>query len=154
MTWSSAKVVSIGEIENKESYDKDRPVLVTPGTYEAVMVDWEVNYSGYFKKHLLLMRFRIVEMGEFYGEILPGWFNVEASKSRTTVKAGWKSNFVRMYQACFDIRLERKDRIPMSRFDSVIMKVEVVTVGKDSKGEPLAKINQYSRIKSCIQVLP
>jgi len=34
---------SIGEIENKESYDKDRPVLVTPGTYEAVMVDCVID---------------------------------------------------------------------------------------------------------------
>ena len=153
MTQSSANVVSIGEIENKESYDKDRPVFVTPGIYRAVMVDWKVNYSGYFKKHLLLMHFRIVEMGAFYGEILPGWFNVEASKSRTTVKAGWKSNFLRMFQACFDIRLERKDRIPMSRFDSVIMNVEVVKISKDSRGESLAKINQYSRVKRCIEVL-
>ena len=75
------------------------------------------------------------------------------SKSKTTVKAGWKSEFLRMYQACFDVKLDRKDRIPMSRFDSDLLKVEVMTIAKDTKGQPLAKINQYSRVKRCIEVI-
>ena len=117
------------------------------------MVDWNVNYNPYFRRHILLMHFRIVEMGPSHGVILPAWFNVKESKSKTTVKAGWKSDFLRMYQACFDIKLDRKDRIPMSSFDSVLLKVEVMTIAKDTKGQPLDKINQYSRVKRCIEVI-
>ena len=148
-----AQVVLIGASNNQEKADKDRPVLISPGSYEAVMIDWKVSYSGFFKKHLLLMHFRIVEMGEFYGVVLPGWLNVKPSKGKTTVKAGWRSNFFRMYQETFNIKLGRNDRIPMSRFKDVLLKVEVETVGKDTNGKPLAKINQYSRVKRSLAVL-
>ena len=151
MTQGLARVISIDEV--KISNDLDQPVLITPGTYEAVMVDWKVNYNPYFRRHILLMHFRIVAMGPSHGVILPAWFNVQESKTKTTVKAGWKSDFLRMYQACFDIKLERKDRIPMSSFNSVLLKVEVMTIAKDTKGQPLAKINQYSRVKRCIEVI-
>ena len=151
MTQGLARVIPIDEA--KSSNDIDQPVLITPGTYEAVMVDWKVNYNGYFRRHILLMHFRIIEMGPSHGVILPAWFNVKESKRKTTIKAGWKSDFLRMYQACFDIKLERKDRIPMSTFDSVLLKVEVMTIAKDTKGQPLVKINQYSRVKRCIEVI-
>ena len=151
MTQGLARVISIGEV--KISNDIDQPVLITPGIYEAVMVDWKVNYNPYFRRHILLMHFRIVAMGPSHGVILPAWFNVNESKSKTTVKAGWKSDFLRMYQACFGIKLDRKDRIPMSSFNSALLKVEVMTIAKDTKGQPLAKINQYSRVKRCIEVL-
>ena len=151
MTQGLARVISIGEV--KVSNDIDQPVLITPGVYEAVMVDWKVNYNLYFRRHILLMHFRIVAMGPSHGVILPAWFNVNESKSKTTVKAGWKSDLLRMYQGCFDIKLDRKDRIPMSSFDSVLLKVEVMTIAKDTKGQPLAKINQYSRVKRCIEVI-
>ena len=41
----------------------------------------------------------------------------------------------------------------MSRFRDVLLKVEVETVGKDTNGKPLAKINQYSRVKRSLAVL-
>ena len=44
MSQGLARVISIDEV--KISNDIDQPVLVTPGTYEAVMVDWKVNYNG------------------------------------------------------------------------------------------------------------
>ena len=131
---------------------KDRPVLISPGIYEAVMIDWKVNYSGYFKKHSLLMHFRIVEMGEFYGVVLPAWFNIQPSKGKS-IKAGWRSDFLRMYQECFNTRLDRRDRIPMHRFENVALMVEVETISKDSKGHSLGKINQYSRVRRCLTVL-
>ena len=146
------EVVLIGASNNQERVDKDRPVLISSGTYEAVMIDWKVNYSGYFKKHSLLMHFRIVEMGEFYGVVLPAWFNIQPSKGKS-IKAGWRSDFLRMYQECFNTRLDRRDRIPMHRFENVALMVEVETISKDSKGHSLGKINQYSRVRRCLGVL-
>ena len=147
-----AKVIPIGTLNEKESHSHEQPILIEPGNYAAVMIDWKVNYSGYFKKHSLLMHFRIVEVGEFYGVVLPAWFNIQPSKGKS-IKAGWRSDFLRMYQECFNTRLDRRDRIPMHRFENVALKVEVVTISKDSKGHPLGKINQYSRVRRCLEVL-
>ena len=147
-----AKVIPIGTLDGKESHSNERPILIKPGNYAAVMIDWKVNYSGYFKKHSLLMHFRIVEMGEFYGVVLPAWFNIQPSKGKS-IKAGWRSDFLRMYQECFNTRLDRTDRISMHRFENVALKVEVVTISKDSKGHPLGKINQYSRVRRCLELL-
>ena len=153
MSQELAKVISLAGLDDEKNEDIGRPVLITPGTYDARMLDWATSYNQYFRRTILLMHFRIVEMGRFYGVVLPAWFSVKPSKSKTTVKAGWRSDFLRMYQACFNIKLDRKDRIPMSRFESVLLKVEVVTIGKDTQGQPLAKINQYSRVKRCIETL-
>ena len=119
--------------ETGQSSDLDKPVFVDAGTYEAVLVDWKVGYSGYFKKGTLRMRFRITEPGKFHDLVIPGWFNVEPSKSKTTVKAGWRSDFLRMYQDCFNVRLDRRDRIPVSQFTSHRLSVEVWTISKDSQ---------------------
>ena len=147
-----AKVIPIGTLDEKESHSHEQPILIEPGNYAAVMIDWKVNYSGYFKKHSLLMHFRIVEMGEFYGVVLPAWFNIQPSKGKS-IKAGWRSDFLRMYQECFNTRLDRRDRIPMHRFENVALMVEVETISKDSKGHSLGKINQYSRVRRCLPVL-
>jgi len=68
-----------------------RPVLIEPGNYPAELVDWSKEYSRQFRKLTLVMNFRIG------AHVIPSWFNIESSDSETTVKAGWKSNFLRMY---------------------------------------------------------
>ena len=99
------------------------------------------------------MRFRITEPGKYHDMVIPGWFNVEPSKSKTTVKAGWRSVFLRMYQSCFDIKLDRRDRIPVSQFMSHRLSVEVWTISKDSQGQPLANVNHYSRVKRVLKII-
>ena len=149
-TQNTARVL---RFETGRSGDLDKPVLIEPGTYEAVLVDWKVGYSAYFKKGTLRMRFRITEPGKYHDMVIPGWFNVEPSKSRTTVKAGWRSAFLRMYQSCFDIKLDRRDRIPVSQFMSHRLSVEVWTISKDSQGQPLANVNHYSRVKRVLKII-
>ena len=146
MSRELAKVICLAGLDDKQNENIDRPVLITPGTYDALMLDWATSYNQYFRRTILLMHFRIVEMGRFHGVVLPAWFTVKPNRSKTTVKAGWRSNFLRMYQECFNIKLERRDRIPMSRFKSIRLKVEVATIGKDTQGQRLAKINHYSRV--------
>jgi len=139
--------------ETGQSGDLDKPVFVDPGTYEAVLVDWKVGYSTYFKKGTLRMRFRLTEQGKYHDMVVPAWFKVEPSKSKTTVKAGWRSTFLRMYQSCFDIKLDRRDRIPVSQFMSHRLSVEVWTISKDSQGQPLASVNHYSRVKRVLKII-
>ena len=92
--------------------ESDRPVLIKPGIYSGRMMNWEKSFNPMFRKYSLVMNFRIDN------EVIPGWFNIEPSESKTTVKAGWKSNFLRMYQGCLDIRLDRRDRIFLAPFNN------------------------------------
>ena len=123
-----------------------RPVLIEPGVYPAELVDWSKEYSRQFRKLTLVMNFRIGT------DVIPSWFNIEPSDSETTVKAGWKSNFLRMYQGCLNVRLERRDRISMKPFAGRILKVEVVSITRDSDGSLMSEVNHYSRVKKILGV--
>ena len=125
----------------------DRPVLIDPGIYMGHLVDWEKSFNPMFRKFSLVMNFKIRD------EMIPGWFNIEPSDSETTVKAGWKSNFVRMYQECLDIRLSRRDRISLMPFHNKFMFLEVVSIKRDSDQAKLAEVNHYSRVKRIIKVI-
>ena len=127
--------------------DDDRPVLIDPGIYMGHLVDWEKSFNPMFRKYSLVMNFKVKN------EVIPGWFNIEPSDSETTVKAGWKSNFVRMYQECLDIRLSRRDRISLMPFHNKFMFVEVVSIKRDSDQAKLAEVNHYSRVKRIIKVI-
>jgi hypothetical protein len=123
-----------------------RPVLIEPGKYPAELVDWSKEYSRQFRKLTLVMNFRIG------ADVIPSWFNIEPSDSETTVKAGWKSNFLRMYQGCLNVRLDRRDRISMKPFAGRILKVEVVSITRDSDGSLMSEVNHYSRVKKILGV--
>ena len=123
-----------------------RPVLIEPGKYPAELVDWSKEYSRQFRKLTLVMNFRIG------ADVIPSWFNIEPSDSETTVKAGWKSNFLRMYQECLNVRLDRRDRISMKPFAGRILKVEVVSITRDSDGSLMSEVNHYSRVKKILGV--
>ena len=123
-----------------------RPVLIEPGKYPAELVDWSKEYSRQFRKLTLVMNFRIGT------DVIPSWFNIEPSDSETTVKAGWKSNFLRMYQGCLNVRLDRRDRISMKPFAGRILEVEVVSITRDSDGSLMSEVNHYSRVKKILGV--
>ena len=99
----------------------DRPVLIDPGIYMGHMMNWEKSFNPMFRKYSLVMNFKIRD------EVIPGWFNIEPSDSKTTVKAGWKSNFLRMYQGCLDIRLDRRYRISLAPFKVFVLPYVVPT---------------------------
>ena len=131
-----------------EVYEKDdsRPVLIEPGEYSAELVDWSKQFSPQFRKFTVVMHFRIEQY------VIPGWFNIEPSDSKTTIKAGWKSTFLRMYQEVLNVRLDRRDRISMRPFEDKPLVVEVVSIARDSNQDPLAEVNHYSRVKRVLQV--
>jgi hypothetical protein len=129
------------------SEESDRPVLIKPGISSGRMMNWEKSFNPMFRKYSLVMNFKVKN------EVIPGWFNIKPSDSETTVKAGWKSNFVRMYQECLDIRLSRVDRISLMPFHNKFMIVEVVSIQRDSDQAKLAEVNHYSRVKRIIKVI-
>ena len=128
----------------------DRPVWVKAGKYRAVLVDWKKGHPQ-FGRQVLLMRFRIIEEGDFHEVVLPVYYRVKWGKGNN-FGAGWHSYFCRDYQQCFG-RVERKDRYAMSKFESVVLKVKVVVNTTDAKGQPLAPVNQYSRVERVLEVV-
>ena len=130
--------------------ESDRPGLVKAGTYRAVMGGWEKRHPQ-FRRQDLQMRFRIIEEGEFFGFVLSAYYRVKWGKGNN-FGAGWHSYFCRDYQQCFG-RVERKDRYAMSKFEPVVLKVKVVVNNTDSKGQPLAPVNQYSRVERVLEVV-
>ena len=128
----------------------DRPVWVKAGKYRAVMLDWKQSHPQ-FGRQDLLMRFRIIEEGDFHDVVLPAYYRVKWGKGNN-FGAGWHSYFCRDYQQCFG-RVERKDRYAMSKFESVVLKVKVVVNNTDAKGQPLAPVNQYSRVERVQEVV-
>ena len=137
----------LDEYSDERIKDDDRPVLIDPGIYMGHLVDWEKSFNPMFRKYSLVMNFRIDN------EVIPGWFNIEPSETKTTVKAGWKSNFLRMYQGCLDIRLDRRDRISLASFNNKHMMLEVVSIERDSDHKEMAQVNHYSRVKKILKVI-
>ena len=132
--------------DESEERDDSRPVLIEPGIYDAELIDWSKQFSPHFRKYTLVMNFRIWE------NVISGWFNFQPSESKTTIKAGWKSNFLRMYHEALNIRLARKDRISMRPFEGEPLTVEVITIQRDSNQDSLAEVNHYSRVKRILSV--
>ena len=124
-----------------------QPVLIEPGVYPAELVDWSKEYSRQFRKLTLVMNFRIG------ADVIPSWFNIEPSDSETTVKADWKSNFLRMYQGCLNVRLDRRDRISLAPFNNKPLMLEVVSIERDSDHKEMAQVNHYSRVKKILKVI-
>ena len=127
--------------------DSERPVYIDPGVYKGQLIEWGKVYNPMFKKYSLEMTFALGN------ERLKGWFNIEKSNSDTLVKAGWKSDFLRMYQEVFDVRLERRDRMAPNNFMGKPLALEVVSIEQDAHKNPLAKVNHYSRVKKIVGLL-
>ena len=132
----------------EDNHEPDnRPVLITPGIYMGHLVDWNKSFNPMFRKYLLVMNFWIDY------ELIPAWFYIEASESETTVRAGWKSNFLRMYQESLNVRLDRRDRISLSPFKQRPLMLEVITIERDSDQNQMAEVNHYSRVKKILKVI-
>lgn len=131
-----------------EVYEKDdsRPVLIEPGVYDAEMISWCKQYRPQFKRWDVVMCFQIGE------DVITGWFRIKPSDSHTTIKAGWKSKFLRMYQEVHNVRLDRADRISMRPFEGKTLVVEVGTNIKDTNQDPLAEVNHYSKVVKILGV--
>jgi hypothetical protein len=127
---------------NLDEMGQRRPTLVEEGVYRVQLVDWVKHWL--FRRPMLVMRFRIVDEGENWGKELYAYYRVEWRGDQ--IKAGWKSDFCREYQACFG-EVERTDRFAMTKFKDVTLLAEIKTINTDQKEKPLARVNQYSVIE-------
>ena len=92
----------------------------------------------------LLLDFRILE-GIHEGMVLPAYYQVRWLDERTFT-AGPKSNYFRDYQACVG-SVAGKSCFTTEDFEDRKCIATVTQVVKDAEGEPLAPLNQYSRVR-------
>lgn len=105
--------------------------FIAPGTYKMMLVDYQTVALAHGKAKKLVLWFRITDMGEFLGTVLPRYYNVELEgkpRPQGKFKVGWGSSFMRDYATALGSLPKRMNRIPMSAFDGVEVRGQVRTV--------------------------
>lgn len=124
---------------------------------------YDLGYVGFStwmmmgKSPKLVIRFKIVELGEHFGLILSKYYGVKRligkPKKSGKYQVGRNSNFVRDYLTLFpDQPAKRLDQIPMSRFHNVIIRGSVRTVTKGYNQRLIPKPLQYSVIGELLKI--
>ncbi len=136
--------------------DDDLPPLVKQGVYELAFVEYRTAIMFRNKAHKLIMTFRIVSMGEFFGLLLPRYYNVKKVIGKPQrsgrFKCGKKGDFLRDYLTLFPHKEPRLDRVPMSAYENVIIEGKIKTV-TESRRKAIPKPLQYSCISELRRVV-
>ncbi len=134
----------------------DLPPLVKPGVYSFTFVDFKTALMFRGKAAKLVMTFRIVTMGEFFGTELNRYYNVKRLFGKPQRHGRFKPSsqgaFLREYMTLFTGKVGRRDRIPMSNFENVLIEGKVETVNR-AQGKDIPDELQYSVIKELRRVL-
>lgn len=123
-------------------------VLVPEGQYEVTPVQ---SYQGWYmgKRPDLRVEFALVS-GDHQGKLITGYWQVKwLDDGRFSV--GPKSNFFRMYQACFGE--QDSNAFDLGCLGNHIYLAEVANVDQDSKRRHLAEVNQYSKVVRLLDVV-
>ena len=119
-----------------------------------------VSYSTYMmlgKSPKLIINFKIMEFGDYFGVTLSKYYGVQKLTSKPRKNGGFlvgrKSNFLRDFITLFpDQSVKRLDRIPMTRFQEHVIKGRVKTVSKGFNQRDIPKPLQYSVIGELLEV--
>ena len=138
------------------SIPDDLPPLVKPGWYELSFVDFKTALMFMGKAPKLIMTFRIVTMGKFFNIELNRYYNVKRIYGKPQRHGRFAPSssgaFLREYMTLFTGQVNRRDRIPMSNFESVLVEGKIETVIR-SQGRDIPEILQYSVIKELRRVV-
>jgi len=131
--------------------DIDRPELLPDGVYSLVLVDsWKGLMYGRVPK--LMLTFRIIDEGQYYGKQLIRCYNLKGFTKRKEIKpSGWHSNLVKEYSILFG-RPNNLKQIGVRAFKSKVIKGRTRAVTKDAKQNPLHPNLHYSVIDALLSV--
>ena len=147
---SSTNIVRL-VTENDSPLDAERPILINPGEYEITLSRYWKGYL-YGKSSKLILVFRIVTEGSYYGQHIYRCYNIKGlTKRKEIIPKGWHSNFVREYSRLFGMPRKLRD-IGIRQFKHKVFKCRVRTVKKDFKQRPLPDDMQYSVIDELLKV--
>lgn len=140
------------------------PTIGDNNQFISLVPDGEYNvvYTGH-QTHMFFNRapkvvfwFRIVDMGGQFEELIPRYYNVKRFKGKPGKNGdfipGRSSEFIRDYCRLFAVPIKRLDRVPLSEFKKVVIKVRTRTVARDSKQKRLPDALKYSVIDEVIGI--
>lgn len=154
----SDKVTSLrggNEPSEGPTFGIERQTVVAPGLYRLAFVN-ATTALAFQKAPKLALRFRIVDMGEYFGMQLDRWYNVKRLIGRPgrggRFQTGRHSDFLREYLTLFPDAVKRLDRMSFKPYRSVIIRGRVETVTHNKKQQPLPAPLQYSIIRELLEV--
>ena len=136
--------------------DDDIPPKIPPGFYEVQLKSHRTAMMFAGKAPKLILDFVIVVHGEFYGTVLPKYYNVRALKGpsglRGRFKANPKGDFARDFFQLLGMSERRLDRLSMREMMGITFLAQVSTV-KHARDRPIPSALQYSKIERLIKVV-
>ena len=121
--------------------------LVPDGKYNVVYVGHQTHrfFNGAPK---VVFWFRIVDMGEHFGKLVPRYYNVKRFKGKKGRNGGFvpgrSSDFIRDYYRVVSAPVARLDRLPLGRLKNIIIQVTTRTVKNDGDQQALPDVLMYS----------
>ena len=130
--------------------------LIPAKKYEFGLIDYATKLM-LGKNPKLVLRFKVLDYGDQFGVILSKYYGVKKLAGKPGKYGGFivgrKSNFLRDFLTLFpDQSVSRLDRIPMSRFQGVIITGQVRTVTKGSNQRRIPEPIQYSIIGDLLKI--
>lgn len=122
--------------------------LIPDGEYEVILESFCTwNFMG--RQPKIMLEFRIVSPGEFFGLRVPGYYNVSKLIGKPgrngRFKVAKRSNFVRDFARVFpDFTFTRFDRMPMSKLFGIVLVTNVKTVKNGFDQRRIPESVQYS----------
>jgi hypothetical protein len=128
--------------------------LVRPGIYEMALINYRT--ASYFRSPKLVLTFRIVTFGEFFGTEVDRFYNVKCIKGkparRGLFKVGARSDFIREYCLISHASINRLDRISMTPLFNAVVTGKIETVKLDSRQRSIPEQIKYSRVSEIIGI--
>lgn len=126
---------------------------VQDGVYTLTYVCHETG--TFFKSaQKVVIWFRVVDLGDNFGKIIPRYYNVKRFKGKKGLNGGFvpgrSSDFIREYCTLFNNPINRLDRLPMTPFENVLIRGKTRTVTRSGNQKNLPKSLYYSVIDELI----
>jgi hypothetical protein len=134
--------------------DGEPPELVPPGMYDLRFEYHETKRI--FDRPKVFLWFSIVTFGDHFEKRVPRYYGatrlIGTKGKNGRFKVGHKSDFVREFKSLFSGNNNRLDRLPMSRFENVMIVGRVRTVERGFNQRPIPADAQYSVIDQLLEL--
>ena len=134
--------------------DEGTRVFVPPGIYNVAFVTWWTGLM-FGKAKKLGLTFQISDFGEHFGKKVIRWYNIKRFIGQTGTHGRFEvtkgSDFISDYVSLVGMPT-RTDRASLTKYQSILIKAEIVTVRSNSVQANIAEPLRYSVVRSLISV--
>ncbi|HJS89377.1 MAG TPA: hypothetical protein VJ738_05365 [Steroidobacteraceae bacterium] len=128
--------------------------LVPPGEYDLRFLYHETKRI--FDRPKLFLWFSIITFGDHFEKRIPRYYGATRLIGKPgkggRFKVGRKGDFLREFMTLFPVNANRLDRLPMSRYENVIIVGKVRTVERGRNQRPIPPEAQYSVVDQLLRV--